>query len=315
MKLNTWIYLRALQQQPLFQTHIASFRHFCETHKIRLRAAPDEELRFDLFMTLLERHFSEGFPHDSKILHEACAEVRQEFQRMQDAGVRTCHYFDPHYPRGFDGMEDPPWTFSFLGQANWNNQVHIGIVGSRDVHATTTEVFRKILSPWVEPLPCSIVSGGARGVDSLAHHLALLHHKSTFAWMPSGLKHVYPQQFHKWIPHLCEHGAVLSEFGFEQEVRRHHFEVRNRLIAGMSDVLIVPQASLKSGTMITAHAALGYGKPLWVFPGHVLQNFMSGNLELLLIGASLVTTVDDLSSLFAAEFKIKLDSMTTNSVF
>jgi DNA processing protein len=313
MKLNTWIYLRRLQLQPLFKAHIAAFRRFCDHFKVQLRAEVDQDKKLQLLMELLSQHF----PRLSELMHlddPVIVQCIQEFEMMTNCGVQPCHYFEATYPRAFDGIEDPPWTFTYLGKPTWNDHIKVGIVGSRDVHAGTTEIFKTVLSPWAQQHSCAIISGGAYGVDTWAHDLALTHRKPTFAWMPSGLQQIYPGLFRKKVAEICLDGAVMSEFPFAQTVQKHHFHVRNRLIAAMSDVLIIPQAARQSGTMITAHLALSYGKPLWVFPGHILQKHMSGNLDLLMLGASLVTSVDDLSMLFEAEFKIQSELFTTNSV-
>lgn len=311
MTMNTWIFLRAFQKHPLFGLSIGSFRHFCETYKKQIRQEVSVSQNWELF----EKLFASAFPelHGHILRGDWVERVISEYDEMMQSGVRVCHYLDHHYPKAFDGMEDPPWTFSYFGQPCWNQEIRIGVVGSREVHSATVEIFRSVLSPWIESTPCAVVSGGARGVDLLAHRLALAHHKSTFAWMPSGLKHIYPNQFRQWVEGICVRGAVMSEFGFSQEIRRHHFESRNRLISAFSDVLIIPQATLKSGTMMTAHSALGYGKPLWVFPGHFVQDFMSGNSELLRMGATLVNSVDDLSNMYDGEFKSVADRITTYS--
>lgn len=313
MKLNTWIYLRCLQQQPLFQVHIAAFRRFCDQFKRRLRSEVEPDVQLHVLVELLRQHLPRLFALQS-LSDPMLAPYASEYKMMVDCGVQACHYFDVVYPKAFDDMDDPPWTFSYLGQPSWNDHIKVGLVGSRNVHAGTLEIFRAVLSPWIQQYACSVISGGAHGVDCWAHDMAVSHGKPTFAWMPSGLQHIYPMPFRKRVAEICVQGAVISEFPFSQTVQKHHFHVRNRLIAAMSDVLIIPQASRKSGTMITAHLALSYGKPLWVFPGHVLQEHMSGNLDLLLLGASLVTSVDDLSTLFQAEFKTQPELLTTNSV-
>ncbi|MFN7905814.1 MAG: DNA-processing protein DprA [Pseudobdellovibrionaceae bacterium] len=313
MELNTWIYLRVLQKQPLFNAYVSVFRRFCDQYKGQLRAQTDIHLQLKLFTELLRIQVPRLYEAQLQSV-ELLNQTAQEYVMMREYGVQACHYFDLFYPHSFDGIDDPPWTFSFLGCPTWNECIRVGIVGSREVHASTSHLFRSVMSPWLKNQNCSIVSGGARGVDQLAHQMALFHSKPTFAWMPSGLKNIYPQQFTRWLKDICVHGAVLSEFDFSQEVRKYHFQIRNRLISAMSDVLIIPQSSRKSGTMMTAHSALGYGKPLWVFPGHVLQDFMGGNLDLLQIGASLVTSVDDLSNLYSSEFKITTRDFTTDSV-
>ena len=314
MSINTWIFIRTLQKHPFFGLSISSFRYFCETYKKQLRGMSDDSLRWKAFETLFSQHFPAQYAQVMSS-QDILTWVSQDYERMMAAGVHACHYLDSDYPVAFDGMDDPPWTFSYLGQPRWNQNIRVGLVGSREVHSATIEIFRAVLAPWISSINCAVVSGGARGVDLLSHRMALANHKSTYAWMPSGLNCIYPMQFRSWVDPICEQGAVMSEFDFSQEIRRHHFQSRNRLISAFSDVLIIPQASKKSGTMMTAHAALGYGKPLWVFPGHCVQDFMSGNLELLRLGASLVAGVDDLSNLYEGEFKGASERITAYSDF
>ncbi len=149
-----------------------------------------------------------------------------------------------------------------------------------------------------------MVSGGARGVDQVAHQIALMTGVKTLVWLPSGLGHIYPGHFTKMAQEILSSGGVLlSEFDYQETMRKHHFVERNRLIAGMSQSLFIPQAALRSGTIMTAHFSLELGRPIFVIPGHPLITAYGGNLELGQLGATFVRSSRDLEQFLTVEIE------------
>ncbi len=145
----------------------------------------------------------------------------------------------------------------------------------------------------------TIVSGGARGVDQAAHFCALRAKRPTFVFLPSGLNKIYPKDLNEWKAEIIKgEGAFISEYWPDEEIKKHYFIERNRLIAALAEVVLVTQGELRSGTMLTAQWALDLGRNIGVLPGHPMDSSFSGNLQLLRSGVPPVMDQQDLESLW-----------------
>ena len=139
------------------------------------------------------------------------------------------------------------------------------------------------------------VSGAAFGVDQLVHRLSVRNALPTIAFIPSGLGKIYPYRFKNDIEEiLIARGSVMSEFLPNQEMKKHHFERRNRLISALSEVLFIVEARRKSGSLITARLALSQNKTLCILPSSPMQAQNLGNLDLLFDGAHPIRDDEDL---------------------
>jgi DNA processing protein len=139
----------------------------------------------------------------------------------------------------------------------------------------------------------TVVSGLARGVDSVAHRAALRTGR-TIAVLGSGIDHVYPREHAPLAKEIARTGLVLSEFPPGTPPLPHHFPLRNRLISGLSAAVVVIEASEKSGSLITASCALDQGRDVMVVPGNVLSGRNKGGHALLRDGAKIVESADDI---------------------
>jgi DNA processing protein len=164
---------------------------------------------------------------------------------------------------------------------------------------------------------CYSVSGGARGIDQKAHSLSLLAETPTVAFLPSGMNALYPRQFSDWIkPIVQQGGAVISEYEDEQEMQKHHFLQRNRLISALAEATLIIEAGLKSGTLLTAKQSVEQSRPVWVLPGHPLDSGFKGSVNLICEGATPVRDAQDLSVLFDSEihgFSLRQERFSTSS--
>lgn len=294
--MKIWCLLRVLQKDPLckvydralFESLLVFRNSLLGPHK---KGELDKEVLLEFWKEHLPRIAERALQLESNMLKE------EEKFSSAPQGIHLCHLLDPSYPRRFLKMESAPFTFQYYGRPSWNEQPLLGIVGSREPTELTmewmkTEAYRFIKDH--ESL--GIASGGARGVDQVAHQLALASQKPTFAWLPSGLSRIYPDSLRSFTKQILDGGgALLSEFDHDVPLRKHHFHIRNRLISGMVDVLLVPQASARSGTLMTAHTTLELGRPLLVLPGHPLIPSYAGNLELLQFGGVLIRNRSDLN--------------------
>ncbi len=199
------------------------------------------------------------------------------------------------YPENFLTIEHPPKLLTFVGDPCWHIKNKISVVGSRDMGQDSQRWMEIHFSEYLKRSRVITVSGAAFGVDQLVHRLSLRNFLPTIAFLPSGLQNIYPKKFEYYLKSILEtRGSVVSEFLPQIEMRKHHFERRNRLIAALSELLFVVEARRKSGSLITARLALGQGKTLCVLPSSPNHTQNLGNLDLLFDGAHPIRDVDDL---------------------
>jgi DNA processing protein len=152
-----------------------------------------------------------------------------------------------------------------------------------------------------------VISGLARGIDTAAHQGALAAKGRTIAVIGSGLSKLYPPENQGLAERITESGAVVSEYPMERPADRQTFPYRNRIVAGWSRGLLVVEAGLNSGALITANQAIEQGRPVYAVPGPIDRPTSAGSNRLIQQGARLVTSADDifddLGSLFPGEQK------------
>jgi DNA processing protein len=235
---------------------------------------------------------------------EALLLRRQEIVALAKQGVCFIYPGHPDYPQGLLRIAEPPFLLSYIGQPIWKSLPGLAVVGSREPAAQSLEWMGLHLGDCLERRNFFVASGGARGVDQKAHGLALLKARPTLVFVPSGLGNLYPQSLGAFVgPVLKGGGAVVSEYGFLEPMRKHYFHARNRLISGFSECTLIVQASRKSGTLITGRQALEQSRPVFVVPSHPLDIGFQGGLDLLVEGATPVRDCADLLLLLDCEMK------------
>ncbi len=208
--------------------------------------------------------------------------------------IHRVRYGESIYPEEFKHLIDPPLVFSYLGQPVWQRN-KISVVGSRHPSQKSLWWFSKELKSIIRGSDLVSVSGGAIGVDQLVHQASIDLKAPTVVVLPSGLSSIYPKSMAEMAKMVVRYGGcLLSEFPDRQAVMKHHFSYRNRLIAAFGKVCVIAEAREKSGTLITAHRALEMGKDLFVVPGHPLDESFRGSLNLLKLGAHILTEAQDL---------------------
>jgi DNA processing protein len=217
-------------------------------------------------------------------------------------GIRFTFPTHEDYPIQFLKMSDAPYFLRFLGSPIWNNRKGLAIVGARDIVPLSTKWLEINLTDWIKENSVFIVSGGARGVDQLAHQICMRNGQPTVIFIPAGLGNIYPSSLNSWIPKVVElGGAIVSEYAHDEPMKKYYFQARNRLIAAMGLGTLIVQASRKSGTIITANRANLSGRPVWVIPGHPLDFQFAGNNDLIFEGATPIRDHLDLGHIFSAE--------------
>lgn len=213
--------------------------------------------------------------------------LSEQCHQYYEMGIRFTCPGCVDYPRSFiENLDKPPLFISYRGSAHWDQNANLAVVGSRKMSTLTSSWINEELFEALKKNTMTIVSGGARGVDQAAHLVALRGHRPTFVFMPSGLDRIYPRDLRDWIPDVvASGGSFISEYWPNVEIKKHHFLERNRLIASISDHVLVAQGEQRSGTMLTAQWAIELGRELAVIPGHPKDQSFSGNSQLLRLGA------------------------------
>jgi len=202
------------------------------------------------------------------------------------------------YPAGLLALHDAPPVLFARGQLQRALGSALAVVGSRN----PTHQGRENARAFAYNLCAgghAVVSGMAMGIDAAAHQGALQadrgEHCPTVAVVGTGLDQVYPRQHHGLAQEIAEHGWVLSEQPIGSKPLPHHFPLRNRLIAGLSQGVLVVEAALQSGSLITAQLALDQGKEVFAIPGSIHSALSRGCHALLRQGAKLVENIQDIS--------------------
>ena len=201
----------------------------------------------------------------------------------------------------------PPPSQLFVGGdlSQLLNSPSVGIVGSRKVSPYGRQVTEQLAG---ELAACGIVivSGLALGVDSIAHQEALARGGGTIAVLPGSIEDIYPSSHRQLARSITERGgALISEYPAGTPTLRSNFIARNRLIAGLADVLLVTEAALKSGSLHTARFALEQGKDVLAVPGNITSITSEGTNNLLKAGARLVTGIDDVLEVLGLDRNVR----------
>lgn len=200
---------------------------------------------------------------------------------------------DEAYPALLREISDPPLILFVQGEKNILSQMQIAIVGSRKV-SVYGEKNAKTFAAQLAQAGCVITSGLALGVDAASHRGALSVNGLTIAVAGTGLQITYPAK-HKPLADeiLTKGGALISEFPLTAEPFPHHFPRRNRIISGLSRGVLVVEAALQSGSLVTARHAMEQGRDVFAIPGHIQNPQAQGCHALIRQGAKLVATPQD----------------------
>jgi DNA processing protein len=219
--------------------------------------------------------------------------VREE-ERMAQAGVTFITTRDEGYPKLLKEINDPPIGLYRKGGYLFG-QPCIAIVGSRRTTLYGQSVAKK-LGAQLAQLGFCVVSGLARGIDTAAHEGALSVGGKTVGVLGSGIDIVYPPENLDLYRRIAETGAVISEFPFGRKADRQTFPMRNRVVSGICEGVVVVESDVQGGAMITARFAGEQGRLIFAVPGRIDQSTSAGCHQLIRDGATLLTSVDDILS-------------------
>ena len=201
---------------------------------------------------------------------------------------------DKNYPQRLLNCYDSPSILYYKGNADLNSPKIIAIVGTR----THNEYGKTLCEKLIEELASEdviIISGLAFGIDSIAHKTSVKYNVKTIGVMAHGLDMVYPSQNSGLAKQMITNGGLLTEFKSQTKPDRQNFPSRNRIVAGISDAIVVIESGIKGGSLITAELGNGYNKDVFAFPGRVNDTKSEGcNFLIKNNKAGLITSANDL---------------------
>ncbi|MES1043042.1 DNA-protecting protein DprA [Heyndrickxia oleronia] len=232
-------------------------------------------------------HFSK-FYYD---LHHL--KIDQILSTYQKHHIYCLTVFDPDYPYLLKQCYNPPLALYVIGNVSLLNSPCVAIVGSRKGNIYGRKAIEQIL-PTLIKKKITIISGLAKGIDTMAHEMTILHGGKTICVLGSGFFHIYPQENRRLAENMKKEHLLLSEYPPNTKPQRWHFPMRNRIISGLSKGIVVIQAEEKSGSLITADFALQENREVFAIPGSVVDPLSKGTNFLIQQGAKLVLTGDDI---------------------
>jgi DNA processing protein len=233
--------------------------------------------------------------------YQICPEgvIRAEIKAAQKIGARLLCLGDAEYPAELAEVADAPPALWALGDRGLLTKPKVALVGTRNASSLAGRMARKLAQD-LGAAGVVTVSGMARGVDTAVHQASL--ETGTIAVLGGGVDVIYPVENTVLGDAIAAQGLRLSEAPMGHQPQARDFPRRNRIISGLAPVLVVVEAALKSGSMITARAALDQGREVLAVPGHPLDTRTSGCNALLRDGATLVRSAEDILDI--------LDTMT-----
>lgn len=213
--------------------------------------------------------------------------VNRDFiEELKGKNIEAVTILDENYPKSLLELYNPPYVIYCLGNIKLLKNEKSAIIGSR----TNLNYSKNVCEKLVEKLESDIVivSGLAKGIDSFAHKFAIEHRRSTIAVIGSGFDKIYPACNMELAKEISKNHLLISEYPVGVRAMKHHFPIRNRIIAALSTKVYVIEAAIASGSLITANIALELGRDIYCAPGSVFDVGYEGSHRLINDGAYLL---------------------------
>jgi len=228
---------------------------------------------------------------------EKSVDLAGELKRIAEFGCHVLIQADPDYPPLLREIYDPPIVLYVKGALTAKDKNSVAMVGSRMTTHYGIEVARK-LAYQLAYTGVTVVSGGARGIDTAAHQGALSGKGRTVCVLGTGINIVFPPENRELFERIAANGAVITQYPFNRNADKQSFAIRNRIVAGMTLGTVVVEANLTSGALITANFATEYGRQVFAVPGRIDSPRSKGCHELIKKGAKLCEGIEDILSEF-----------------
>jgi DNA processing protein len=207
--------------------------------------------------------------------------LQKELLHLHDIGARILFFTDPDYPSRLLHLPGAPALLFYQGAANLNAEKVIAIAGTRQPTKYGKEATANLIRELARP-DLLIISGLAFGIDFIAHRTAMQHKLPTIGVLGHGFDHLYPAEHAGLARNMCrDGGGLLTSFFHETGPEYHTFPLRNQLVAGLCDALLVIESGVEGGSLSAAKAALAFGKKVFALPGRTIDAKSLGCLQLI----------------------------------
>jgi DNA processing protein len=237
-------------------------------------------------------------------------EAAEQHQKLHESGVQVVTCTDPAYPRQLREIYDPPAVLFAQGKVELLQGVMVAMVGSRRA-STYGMAAAERLAADLANAGIVVVSGMARGIDTAAHLGALNSAGGTVAVFGCGLDLIYPAENRKLAERIAGDGLLISEFPLGTPAHPQNFPIRNRIVSGLSEGVVVVEGMEYSGSLITARLALDQNREVFAVPGNITAKSSFGPNLLIKQGAQLVQSATDILDGLSWEARSRLARQTT----
>lgn len=238
-------------------------------------------------------------------------ECESFIREAEKKNIKVLSLLDEEYPENLKKIYDSPVLLYYKGKLDASDKYSLSIVGTRnptEYGKYTCEKFTEKLSK----LGIPVVSGFARGIDSIVHNVCLKNNNLTYAVFGCGVDVIYPSDNRKIYSELIERGAVISEFPVSSQPEKVNFPKRNRIISGISLGSLIIESGIKGGSILTAEFAIDQNREVFAVPGYINSKQSQGTNDLIKRGqAKLVTEIEDILD----ELEIKLKPVLNKDNF
>lgn len=237
--------------------------------------------------------------------------ICENYAKLEKKGIYFVTKEDEHYPPRLHNIYDPPFALYVKGKLPEKGKINIAVIGARNCSDYGRETAR-YLSGELAKAGIQIISGLARGIDGYAHEGAVAVGGSTYGIEGCSVDICYPKENFNLYMDMQKNGGIISEYGPGCYPKPYNFPMRNRLISGLSDGIIVIEARKRSGSLITADIGLDQGKNVYAVPGRIWDSLSSGCNNLLKMGAKLVTGPEDILEDYGLYYENCVNQMKKN---
>lgn len=255
--------------------------------------APDFSLEEILFMKQGRRMKNALSLLERVGILEKTQDTSTIMEQYQKRNVHVVTILDEEYPPSLKEIYQPPVVLYYQGDWRLTRRRRLGIVGSRNVTEYGKQVLAKLLPPLIKE-HVTTVSGLAAGIDQEVHTKTMELEGNTIAIIGTGIDRFYPRPNQGLQEKIGKEQLLISEYPLGTPPKKHHFPMRNRLIAGLSHGVLVVEAKQRSGSLITANVALQENREVFAVPGNILYPAYQGTNELIRSGAKVVLSEEDI---------------------
>lgn len=309
----------ATDSQLITRMAFAALKGMTRSLAEELLARIDSE---EAFFEATDRQLAAVMGFQSKLFDRAyrdklLEDARKEADFVAGNAVRTIYFTDPDYPVRLADCPDAPLLMYASGECDLNSALTVGVVGTRHATPYGIEFTRSLVEELATKVDGNVViiSGLAFGIDIEAHQAALRCGLPTIAVLAHGLNTIYPAQHRSAAAKIALGGGMLlTDYRSTDAIHRSNFLARNRIVAGLSDCLVVSESAEKGGALVTARIANDYGRDVFALPGRVADKYSSGCNKLIADNmAALITGGDRLIS--AMRWPVKSAGPVQQSLF